>query len=107
MAMTYATETAEQFLDLLMADDEWVDAEFAAIIAASWRGLRPPAQPNESGERFRGTTARERTRRTRSRQYRGAFQPDAQRPQRSPPETWTSRRSRPNPSNCGKRPRPP
>lgn len=85
-AMTRATETAVQFLDLLMADDEWVDVEFAAIIAASWQGTRPPAQPNNSAGRCRGTTPRERTRGARLRQYRGTFQPDdAEGPQRSPP----------------------
>jgi hypothetical protein len=47
--MFNVTETAELFLDLILADDEWVDAEFDAIVAVSWPRLRPPARPGPSG----------------------------------------------------------
>lgn len=44
------TRTAEeQFLDLLLADDDLLQAEFDAIIAAEWPG--PP--PNLPGRRAR------------------------------------------------------
>jgi hypothetical protein len=33
-----------EFVDLLVADDEWVDREFEALVAAGW-GVVPPVGP--------------------------------------------------------------
>lgn len=41
--MTDTIPTDIGFIDLIVADQELLDAEFAAIIAASWPNLRPPA----------------------------------------------------------------
>jgi len=38
--MTRAVPTADPFVDLVIADKELLDAEFAAIIAASWPKLQ-------------------------------------------------------------------
>jgi hypothetical protein len=46
--MTYTMAT-EQFIDLVVADQELLDAEFAAIIAASWPNPTPPAGRDGSG----------------------------------------------------------
>ena len=47
--MTYPIAT-EQFIDLIVADQELLDAEFAAIIAASWPNPRPPAGRDGSSD---------------------------------------------------------
>ena len=39
---------ATAFVDLVCSDDEWVRAEFEAIVAASWSPL-PPRQPTWFG----------------------------------------------------------
>ncbi len=38
----YAIPTEHQFIDLVVADQQLLDAEFAAIIAASWPDPQPP-----------------------------------------------------------------
>jgi hypothetical protein len=48
--MTHMTATEHEFIDLVLADQELLDAEFAAIIAASWTNARPPAGRDGSGD---------------------------------------------------------
>jgi hypothetical protein len=57
--------TDEQFLDLLLADEDLLRAEFDAIIAAEWPG-QPPDRPG------RGTQAERRPGGTRRRRPRAA-----------------------------------
>jgi hypothetical protein len=47
---------ALELADLLVADDEWVDREFEAIIAFGWDDAEPPARPaaGRGGLRPRG-----------------------------------------------------
>jgi hypothetical protein len=40
-AVTHGTSEAE-FVDLLVADDAWVDQEFDALVAAEWGDAAPP-----------------------------------------------------------------
>src|SRR6188472_3291892 len=47
-AVTHGTEAAD-FVDLLFADDEWVRAEFDAIVAAGWGGVGPPCPASAQG----------------------------------------------------------
>jgi hypothetical protein len=78
--------TDEQFLDLLLADEDLLRAEFDAIIAAEWPGP-PPGRPG------RGARAERRPGETRRRRPRAAGSPGWPRPlriggwprQRSPP----------------------
>src|ERR1700710_332489 len=49
-AVTHGTE-AEEFADLLVADDEWVRREFEAIVAAGWGGVVPPCPAPSQGAR--------------------------------------------------------
>ena len=53
--------TDEQFLDLLLADEDLLRAEFDAIIAAEWPG-QPPGRPGRGAraERRPGGTRRRR-----------------------------------------------
>jgi hypothetical protein len=41
--MTLARDTGTAFADVVCADQDWVDAEFAELVAASFGG--PPAPP--------------------------------------------------------------
>jgi hypothetical protein len=63
-----ATRSAEEkFLDLLLADDDLIRAEFDAIIAAEWSGS-PPSPPRR---RVRGGPDPGRIRRHRARATKG------------------------------------
>src|SRR6478735_2298755 len=62
-----AASTAEQFVELLCADEDLLRAEFDAIIAAEWPeppptepdgGLAPARRPREAGRRARARAAR-------------------------------------------------
>ena len=44
----HRTDTAE-FIDLLLADDEWVADEFDAIVGAGWGGVPPPCPAPRQG----------------------------------------------------------
>jgi hypothetical protein len=89
--------TDEQFLDLLLGDEDLLRAEFDAIIVAEWPG-QPP------GRTGRGARAERRPGGTRRRRPRAAGSPEWPRPlrlggwprQRSPPtrDRWTDRRQR-------------
>ena len=80
--------TEEQFLDLLLADEELLRAEFDAIIAAEWPGP-PPIPPDR---RVRGEPDPGATRRHRATATRRADPGDP---------GWTRRRG-----NAHRRPRP-
>jgi len=80
---------AEQFLDLLLADDDLLQAEFDAIIAAEWPG--PPNLPRRC---VRGGPDRGRRRRHRATATKG---PGAGR--RSPVDGSARQRSPPPPIN--------
>ena len=41
-ALTHDVTTAESWMDLLVADDQWVRREFEDIVAAAWGGSGPP-----------------------------------------------------------------
>ena len=41
-AIAHDVTTAEGFMELLLADDEWVRREFEDIVAAGWSGSDPP-----------------------------------------------------------------
>ena len=75
----------EQFLDLLLADDDLLQAEFDAIIAAEWPG--PP--PNRPRRRVRGDPdpGRRRHRATATKRPGAGRRPpvDGSARQRSPP----------------------
>jgi len=47
-AVTHGTEALE-FVDLLVADDDWVRGEFEAIVAAGWGGVVPPCPAPRQG----------------------------------------------------------
>jgi len=47
-AVTHRTDTAE-FIELLLADEEWVADEFDAIVGASWGGVPPPRPAPRQG----------------------------------------------------------
>ena len=47
-AVTHGTEAVE-FVDLLVADDEWLRREFDAIVAAGWGGVEPPCPAPKQG----------------------------------------------------------
>lgn len=49
-AVTHDVEAVE-FIDLLVADDEWVRSEFEAIVDAGWGGAVPPCPPPDQGAR--------------------------------------------------------
>lgn len=84
----------EQFVDLIFSDDELVQAEFDAIIAAEWPS-RPPGRPsrdtpdggNHDGGQYRGTGGR-------------ASRP--LRPQHSGVRGWSRQRSPPAPLSMGR-----
>ena len=84
--------TDEQFLDLLLADEDLLRAEFDAIIAAEWPG-QPPGRPG------RGTRAERRPGGTQRRRPQAAGSPGWPRPlriggwprQRSPPRATGDR----------------
>jgi len=83
-----ARSSEDQFLDLLLADDDLLQAEFDAIIAAEWPG--PP--PNLPRRRVRGGPDPGRRRRHRAtatkRPGAGRRPPeDGSARQRSPPRT--------------------
>ena len=42
-AVAHGTPTLESWVDLLVADDEWVRREFEDIVAAGWGGAVPPS----------------------------------------------------------------
>ncbi len=42
----------DEFLALILADQEWLRAEFEAIIAAGWSGA-PPAPPRKVSDRLK------------------------------------------------------
>ena len=42
-------DTMLRWIDLLVADDEWVQAEFEAIVAAGWGGVMPPCPAPRQG----------------------------------------------------------
>ena len=50
-AVTHDTAAAD-FVDLLIADDEWVRQEFDALVAAGWGGAKPPRPAPEQGSRW-------------------------------------------------------
>jgi hypothetical protein len=69
--MTHTTPTEHRFIDLIVADQELLDAEFAAIIAASWPNPRPPAGWDGSGDSKRPAEGQPPARRSRTaRSYR-------------------------------------
>ena len=77
--------TEEQFLDLLLADEELLRAEFDAIIAAEWPGPPPDlADGRVCGEPDPGATRRHRATATRVSAPRRP-RVDASARQRSPP----------------------
>jgi hypothetical protein len=78
--------TGEQFLDLLLADEDLVRAEFDAIIAAEWPGP-PPEFPHRRvrGDRDRGGKRHHRATATRVPVPGRRPQPDGSARQRSPP----------------------
>jgi hypothetical protein len=39
------TTAAPEFADLLVADDEWVEREFEALVAFGWDDVDPPTCP--------------------------------------------------------------
>ena len=47
-AVTHDACDAE-FMDLLVADDEWVDREFEALVSAGWGGDVPPRPASRQG----------------------------------------------------------
>jgi len=47
-AVTHGTEAME-FVDVLVADDDWVRGEFEAIVAAGWGGVVPPCPAPRQG----------------------------------------------------------
>ena len=49
-AVTHDAKVVE-FVDLLVADDEWVRSEFEAIVDAGWGGAVPPCPPLDQGAR--------------------------------------------------------
>ncbi|MDX6301884.1 MAG: hypothetical protein QOF53_3098 [Nocardioidaceae bacterium] len=44
-AMTTMAPGALEFADLLVADDEWVEREFEALVAFGWDDVEPPTCP--------------------------------------------------------------
>lgn len=42
-------DEVDAFLDLLLGDDDLLDAEFDAIIRASWKGRPPASRPASCG----------------------------------------------------------
>jgi hypothetical protein len=82
--------TDEQFLDLLLADEDLLRAEFDAIIAAEWPG-QPPGRPG------RGARAERRPGGPRRRRPRAAGSPGWPRPlrdRRLAAATFTSARDK-------------
>ena len=49
--VTPGTEAGE-FVDLLVADDEWVRREFDAIVAAGWGDVYPPCPASRQGAQW-------------------------------------------------------
>jgi hypothetical protein len=62
-AVTHGTRVDQEWMDLLVADDDWVRREFDELVAAAWGGSRPPCprirqgahEPRRSGPRSRPT----------------------------------------------------
>jgi hypothetical protein len=62
-AVTHGTSVDQDWMDLLVADDDWVRREFDELVAATWGGSRPPCprirqgahEPRRSGPRSRPT----------------------------------------------------
>jgi hypothetical protein len=62
-AVTHGTSLNQEWMDLLVADDDWVRREFDELVAAAWGGSRPPCprirqgahEPRRSGPRSRPT----------------------------------------------------
>jgi len=53
-AVTQGTPTVDAWVDLLVADDDWVRREFEEIVAAGWGGqIPPPPAPRQSARRPR------------------------------------------------------
>ncbi len=53
-AVTHGTPTVEAWVDLLVADDDWVRREFEEIVAAGWGGqVPPPPAPGQGARRPR------------------------------------------------------
>jgi len=53
-AVTHGTPTVEEWVDLLVADDDWVRREFEEIVAAGWGGeVPPPPAPHQGARRPR------------------------------------------------------
>jgi hypothetical protein len=50
-AVTHGTPTVEAWVDLLVADDDWVRREFEEIVAAGWGGEAPPPLAPHQGAR--------------------------------------------------------
>jgi hypothetical protein len=50
-AVTHGTPTVEAWVDLLVADDDWVRREFEEIVAAGWGGEAPPPPAPHRGAR--------------------------------------------------------
>jgi hypothetical protein len=60
-AVTHDVATSESWMDLLVADDEWVRREFEDIVAAAWGGAGPPCKRTSRGShqpRWRGPRRR-------------------------------------------------
>jgi hypothetical protein len=66
-AVTHGTSVEQEWIDLLVADDEWVRREFDELVASAWGGSRPPGprtrqgahEPRRSGPRSRPTPKQE------------------------------------------------
>src|SRR4051794_13441952 len=50
-AVTHGTPTVDAWVDLLVADDDWVRREFEEIVAAGWGGQAPPPPAPRQGAR--------------------------------------------------------
>ena len=62
-AVTHGTSAATSFIDLVLAEDDWVRREFDELVEAGWGGSRPTCprtrqgahEPRRSGPRSRLT----------------------------------------------------
>jgi hypothetical protein len=53
-SVTHRTASTVEFVDLLVADDDWVRREFDAIVAAGWGDAgSPPQAPRQAAHRPR------------------------------------------------------